>query len=235
MPTDVDKVREGLRRLFDLVRSDPSSPDPPELVWRGMTGDVADKMKKMDPGELWHNKAYTSTSLSPVYGEEWSHSERIPGGIFVRGTRDGVFMEIWVKNKGVDMSAIAGNYHEMEFLIDHGATFRFHRAPEIPLKSPGSASGNVRAGARVKTTVHQFEEIDSVRENILQYRIQPRQDFSNRFGGSMGDIIVFSADRVDVFLDDNTTVVVERDYESPVTDSLTPAQWRDWKERNNPT
>lgn len=135
---------KGLRRLFDLVKSDASSPRPPKLVWHGMTGNVAEDIKDLRPGEHWHNKAFTSTSFSPAVAHSFAEYGR---------KTDSIIMEIKPKNKGLDLSAIAGNFEEQEFLIDHGARFRFVGAKEVPME--------VRPGSKriTKVTVHQFEEI----------------------------------------------------------------------------
>ena len=69
----------------------------------------------------------------------------------------------------------------------------------------------------------------------MQYRIQALQDYSNRFAGSWGDIIVFAPHRVDFFLaKGNRTVVVEHDDDTPITGSMSSDEWRVWKECHNP-
>lgn len=136
----VAKTRDALIKLFDLVRSDPEAPDPPQLVWRAMGGKVAEDIKAMKPGEIWMNHGYTSTSYSPGVAYRFKPA-------------DGIILEIKPNpnRKGIDFSAIAGNYDEKEYLMDKGSVFRLFAVPEVPFQSE---SGRTRL-----VTVHQFEEL----------------------------------------------------------------------------
>ena len=141
------KARDGLLKLFSRVKSDPRAPGPPApVVWRGMSGDMASKLKKYKPGDTWGNEGYTSTSQSPGVARSFA-------GI------DGIIMEIKTNpnKKGLDFSAISTNYHEQEYLIDKGTEFRFVGVKEVQYRSGRSSTGEF--GSPKKITVHQFEEI----------------------------------------------------------------------------
>lgn len=139
----IAETRDALIKLFEFVRSDPEAPDPPELVWRGMGGQAARIIKRLKPGEIWKNYGYTSTSLSPPVADRYA-------GV------DGIVMEIKPNpnRKGVDFSAIAGNYDDQEYLMDKGSKFRFVAAPEVPFQRGHGRSARIRP-----VTVYQFEEL----------------------------------------------------------------------------
>ena len=142
-PEQVAKTRDALIKLFDLVRSDPEAPDPPELVWRAMGGKVAEDIKAMKPGETWINHGYTSASYSPSVAYRFKPA-------------DGIIMEIKPNpnRKGIDFSVIAGNYDEAEYLMDKGSRFRLFAVPEVPFEI------GYGKGSRIEpVTVYQFEEL----------------------------------------------------------------------------
>lgn len=136
----VAKTRDALIKLFDLVRSDPRAPDPPQLVWRAMGGKVAEDIKAMKPGEIWKNHGYTSASYSPGVAYRYKPA-------------DGIIMEIKPNpnRKGIDFSVIAGNYDEQEYLMDKGSKYRLFAVPDVPFKS--------ESGRTWLVTVYQFEEL----------------------------------------------------------------------------
>ena len=136
------RARGGMRKMFEVVRGAPDlpGPPPPSLVWRGMRGDVAADIREMAIGEVWKNKGYTSTSLSPTTAHSF-------GGDSART----VVMEILPRNKGVDFSAIADNFDEEEFLIDKGARFRFVGSRVVNMQLYGESR-------KRKITLFQFVE-----------------------------------------------------------------------------
>ena len=68
----------------------------------------------------------------------------------------------------------------------------------------------------------------------MQYVIISKQDYSNRFAGSWGSIILFHPDRVDDIFSEtrDRKVVVESDDGTPLTEEMNLDQWRAWKELN---
>ena len=70
----------------------------------------------------------------------------------------------------------------------------------------------------------------------MQYVIISKQDYSNRFAGSWGSIILDHPDEVDaVFLrTPDRKVVVEDDNGTPLTEEMDADQWHAWKEQNKP-
>ena len=70
----------------------------------------------------------------------------------------------------------------------------------------------------------------------MQYVIISEQDYSNRFAGSWGSVILDHPDRVDAFFlsSSDRKVIVKDDNDTPLTEEMDADQWYAWKEQNKP-
>lgn len=70
----------------------------------------------------------------------------------------------------------------------------------------------------------------------MQFEIRSQQDYSNRFAGSWGSVILSHPDRVDEFFlrDSDRKVIVLDDDDTRLTGELDADQWNAWKEQNRP-
>ena len=70
----------------------------------------------------------------------------------------------------------------------------------------------------------------------MRYEIRSQQDYSNRFAGSWGSVILNHPDRVDEFFlrDSDRKVIVLDDNDTRLTGEMDAAQWAAWKEQNKP-
>ena len=67
----------------------------------------------------------------------------------------------------------------------------------------------------------------------MKYVIISEQDYSNRFAGSWGSVILDHPNEVDVFLrNGDRKVVVEDDNRTRLTEEMDADQWYAWKEQN---
>ena len=68
----------------------------------------------------------------------------------------------------------------------------------------------------------------------MRYVIISEQDYSNRFAGSWGSVILDHPDEVDAFFLEtpDRKVRVENDDETPLTEEMDADQWYAWKEQN---
>lgn len=70
----------------------------------------------------------------------------------------------------------------------------------------------------------------------MRYEIRSQQDYSNRFAGSWGSVILDHPDRVDEFFlrDSDRKVIVLDDNDLWLTGELDADQWNAWKKQNRP-
>lgn len=70
----------------------------------------------------------------------------------------------------------------------------------------------------------------------MRYEIRSQQDYSNRFAGSWGSVILDHPDRVDEFFlrDSDRKVIVLDDNDTWLTGEMDIDQWNAWKEQNRP-
>jgi len=104
-----------MTKIIDLAPAIPVN----NVVYRGMAGSVADKIKGMNVGESWVDKGFVSTSVEDIVAHDFNESEIGNEGILLKikcpPNTKGIFME--------SVFSFEGDWNEKEYVLQRGSKF----------------------------------------------------------------------------------------------------------------
>ena len=119
-----EPMKDSINRMNSALAKSPTPP-PPELVWRGLSGNSKEFIKSLSSGDVVKMKGFQSTSISPNFAHNWG---------------SGAVFEI-KPSKGAYVQTISFHKSEYEYLLPHGAEYKVHGVSYVKL---GGSSQKVK-------------------------------------------------------------------------------------------
>lgn len=103
-------------------------PPPPELVWRGLSGQSSKLVSGLSVGDTIEMKGFQSTSIRPEFAKSWHGSY---------GTADTPFLEI-KPSRGAYVRSLSSHKSEYEYLLPHAAKYVVKGLAKVKIQGVGS-------------------------------------------------------------------------------------------------